>query len=77
MKSEPYYSQFKQWSKNSLAKGGQVVVNVNRHAQLIMPNEDIDLGVLAEDEIVEIAGERDVAGTTFVARKISRPSRAM
>ena len=71
-KSEPYYSQLKQWSKNALTKGGQVVVNVNEHVHLIMPNEDIDLGVLAEDDVVHIAGERDVAGTTFIARNIKK-----
>jgi hypothetical protein len=74
-KSEPYYSQLKQWSKNALTKGGQVIANVNRHVYLITPNEDIDLGVLAEDEAVEIAGERDVAGTTFIARNISKIGR--
>ncbi len=71
-KSEPYYSQLKQWSRNSLAKGGQVVASVNRHAYLIMPNEDIDLGILAEDDVVEITGERDVAGTRFTAHNIRK-----
>lgn len=75
-RSEPYYSQLKQWSKNALAKGGQVIANVNRHVYLITPNEDIDLGILAEDDVVEIAGERDVAGTSFVAHKISRADRS-
>ena len=74
-KSEPYYSQLKQWSKNALTKGGQVIANVNRRVYLIMPNEDIDLGVLEEDDVVQIAGERDVAGTSFIARNISKAGR--
>jgi len=74
-KSEPYYSHLKQWSKNALSRGGQVIANVNRHVYLIMPNEDIDLGVLEEDDVVEIAGARDVAGTHFVAHNISKAGR--
>jgi hypothetical protein len=74
-KSEPYYSQLKQWSKNALPRGGQVLANVDRHMYLILPNEDIDLGVLGEDDVVQISGERNIAGTAFVAHNIRKEQR--
>jgi len=57
-KREPYYSQFKAWSKAALASNGQMLILVGQRCIAVLPDRDVDLGVVAADEkvIVQASG---------------------
>ncbi|HWZ40457.1 MAG TPA: hypothetical protein VNY08_19365 [Bradyrhizobium sp.] len=43
-RKQPYLGQLQQWARNNLPKGIYVIVFVNEHATLIMPDGDVPLG---------------------------------
>jgi hypothetical protein len=49
-RDEPYYSRLKQWAQDAVSSRGQVLVAIGKRTCAILPDRDIDLGVLAEDE---------------------------
>ena len=51
-KREPYYSRFKVWSEGALASNGQVLILVGQRCIVVLPDRDVDLGVVAADEKV-------------------------
>jgi hypothetical protein len=56
--AEPYYGQLKRWARLAVAKKDQVVVYIGRRAIVILPDEDVDLGIVGEDEEI-VTGERN------------------
>lgn len=54
-REEPYYSQLKEWSVMAAPHMGQVVVCVGRHTHMILPDRDIDLGVVDDDHHIVMA----------------------
>ena len=65
-KAEPYYSHLKQWAVQNLTRDKQVVVYIGARAIVILPNKDVDLGDVAEDEFIIITGQ----GTELDAIKL-------
>ena len=55
---EPYYSQLKEWARFAVAKRWQVMACLGRRTTVILPDEDVDLGLVTEDETI-LTGERD------------------
>ena len=55
---EPYYSQLKEWARLAAAKRWQVMACLGRRTTVILPDRDVDLGLVAEDETI-LTGERD------------------
>ena len=51
-RDEPYYSQLKAFSAAAIQASNQVVVFVGRRAIVILPHTDVDLGEIAEDELI-------------------------
>ena len=49
-KAEPYYGQLKRWARLAVPKRDQVVVCIGRRAIVILPDKDVDLGVIGDDE---------------------------
>jgi hypothetical protein len=47
---EPYYSELKEWASLAAETMTQVVVSIGRRAIVILPDRDVDLGVVADDE---------------------------
>jgi hypothetical protein len=48
----PYFQVLKRWSADALAKQQQVSVWIGMHCIVILPDKEIDLGVIAPDEVV-------------------------
>ena len=44
-KKQPYYSQLKRLAQNGVEHNGIVTVNIGKRTIVILPDEDIDLGV--------------------------------
>jgi hypothetical protein len=49
---EPYYSQLKEWSRLGARNRRQVVVYVRNRVFVILPDKEVDLGTLANDELI-------------------------
>jgi hypothetical protein len=49
-RNEPYYSEIKHWARLAAQDMMQVVVSIGNRAIVILPEEDVDLGPVAEDE---------------------------
>lgn len=68
---EPYYSRLRQKAAENLRAGASVVVVVSGKATVILPNEDLYLGVIdADDEIVLSVSEHSGPNGTRLEAKI-------
>jgi hypothetical protein len=68
----PYYQQLRQWAAEGLQRFPDLhVVNamIGRRCIVILPDRDVDIGLLAPDEMIELSG----VGTAIEARKVKRP----
>src|SRR5215475_1746836 len=45
-RKQPYYGQLHQWARNNLQKGIYVIVFVNEMATLIMPDQEVPIGLM-------------------------------
>ncbi|MGC1181005.1 MAG: hypothetical protein WA884_18765 [Methyloceanibacter sp.] len=73
-KEKPYYSQLREWARNADPTRHQVVVCVGPKTIVILPDEDVDLGIVREDELI-VTGERHTpAGIRQTALKMKRPA---
>jgi hypothetical protein len=66
----PYYQELKQWSGIAARAQTQVSVWIGRHAIVIVPDDDIDLGFIAEDELVVSTTTMTPQGPKLGAQKI-------
>jgi hypothetical protein len=55
-RNEPYYSEIKRWAEHAAQDMMQVVVCIGNRAIVILPDEDVDLGPIADHERI-ISGE--------------------
>jgi hypothetical protein len=69
-KAESFYSQLKLWAIENVSDHRQVVVYVGRRAIVILPNKDVDLGEVGEDEFIMTIGYRGPNGIEYEAIKL-------
>jgi Fe-S-cluster containining protein len=72
---KPYYAQLKDWSWAAAAhprRIGQVLVSVGKQTFVILPDRDVDVGAVEEDEIVVTEGLPGAGGMTFNAFKMKK-----
>jgi hypothetical protein len=71
-RQEAYYSAFKHWARMAAPHRGQVIVCVGRRTYMILPDRDVDLGNVSDDEFI-ITGERTTpTGIRLEAYKIHK-----
>lgn len=68
----PYYQELKKWSEIAARSQVQVSVWIGRHAIVIVPDQDIDLGFVSEDEVVVSTTAMTPQGPKLGAQKIKR-----
>lgn len=66
----PHYSDLKQWAARMAAHRGQVVVKIGPRAVVILPDHHVDLGVVAEDEVIVTAEKQTPDGLVLDALKM-------
>lgn len=49
-KQPPYYAQFKRWAEHGMETGKHVIVFLNRSATVVLPTEDVEIGVIGPGE---------------------------
>ena len=54
---EPFYSTLKEWAVAAAAHRGQVMVCIGRRTYMILPDRDVDLGIVGDDERI-VTGEK-------------------
>lgn len=64
-KREPYYSTLKQWAKAAIPAKGQVVVYVNGRTIVVLPDKDVDLGIVAATDMIVTVEHRTPMGMSF------------
>jgi hypothetical protein len=69
-KAEPFYSQLKEWARLAAPVNGQVLACVGRTTVVILPDKDVDLGVVADNELIVTLERVTPLGITVDALKI-------
>ncbi len=65
----PYYERLKAWAREAAQQKGHVVsVRIGERAIIILPEEDVDVGVVGPDETIRL----DVVGGSLRVRKLKR-----
>ena len=70
----PYYEQLRQWAAEGLRRFPDLhLVNamIGNRCIVILPDRDVDIGVMAPDEMIELQG---AAGAMVEPRKVKQPS---
>jgi len=71
-KQEPYYPQLKEWAKSGVPQGKQVAVQIGQRTHFIMPDRDIDLGIVNETDRIIIGKEATESGLQYQAYKLHK-----
>jgi hypothetical protein len=53
-RKQPYYGAMQQWARRALATQGRVVVHLGARSIVILPDHAVDLGVVADDELIVV-----------------------
>jgi len=69
---QPYHGQLRLLSKSNMAKGHLVIVFVGELATLILPDQDVPLGVLTLDQVVSVSLETGASGSVYEVRIFNR-----
>jgi hypothetical protein len=64
-KSEPFYSKLKEWAGNAVPSHGHVIVHIGRQRIVILPNNDVDLGAIGDDEMIVVGEQRLPTGVVL------------
>ena len=65
-KREPYYSTLKHWSRQTVPKRCQVIVANGRHIIAVLPDREVDLGMVGPDDVIITQERRSPSGTVTV-----------
>jgi hypothetical protein len=71
-RTEPYYSALKRWSRPDRPDRKQVLVAIGAHVYAILPDREIDLGIVSEDEIIVMGDRQTPAGSEITAFKLPK-----
>ena len=67
---EPYYSQMKRWAVVAAPSMRQVLVDIAKRTYAILPDADVDLGVLTDDDRVLYAQSQTPSGARLSVMKV-------
>lgn len=71
-REQPYYADIKRWATVAARDLGQVVVSVQGRSIVILPNADVDLGVVGPDEGIVIGEVIQNGRMTLRAMKVRK-----
>jgi hypothetical protein len=73
---EPYLSTLRAWSKTAVERRGLIDIFVGGRSTAILPDKEVDLGIVAKDEVIMTYSERTPTGVRYHAVKLKRPTDA-
>jgi hypothetical protein len=71
-KSEPFYSRLKAWAGNAVPSHGHVIVHIGRQRIVMLPDRDVDLGAIGDDEMIVVGEQKLPTGvvlTPFIMKR--------
>jgi hypothetical protein len=68
----PYYERLKEWARVSVSERMLVVVRIGAEAIVVLPDREVELGILEDDEIVKVEETKGSAGVSLQVTKIKR-----
>jgi hypothetical protein len=69
-RAEPFYADLKRWAQTAVAEMNQVVVTIGKRVIVILPDRDVDLGPVADDERIALFKFSSSAGPRWEAMKL-------
>ena len=69
-REQPYYDEIKHWARQAASHGQQVVVGIGKRAIVILPDREVDLGLVADDERIVVREHQGPAGAELDALKV-------
>ena len=69
---QPFHRTLRSWAAAAARVRGQVVVYVGRRATVILPDRDVDLGAIADDEAIATSGRMTPSGLRLEVFKVRR-----
>jgi hypothetical protein len=69
---QPYYASLQAWSRRALAKAGQVVVRIGARCIVVLPDHAIDLGIVADDELIVVLNAGGANGSSHDVYAVKR-----
>jgi Fe-S-cluster containining protein len=69
---EPFYSTLKRWSAAMLHLGGNVAVSIGQRCIVVLPDRDVDLGKLEDDEAIATQQRSTATGVIYDVVKVKR-----
>lgn len=71
---QPYYASLQAWSRRALAKQRRVIVHVRGRRIAVLPDHAVDLGVVADDELICVVHKaaelgRDLSYEPYVVKR--------
>jgi hypothetical protein len=69
---QPYYNVLKNWVRRSIAQRQQIVVVIGQRQIVLLPDRDVDLGVLAPEEIIAITETPSQGGIAYEVYAVRR-----
>ncbi len=69
-RQEPFLSTFRNWARRGLEEGPQVVVKVRRRIVAILPDQEVDLGEIADNERLRLTRVTTPEGVGLTAQKV-------
>ncbi len=70
-KAEPYYSQFKRWAAEAVQRGHHVIIFLNTSATVVLPDQDVALGVIGPDERIATRKRETPYGPRYDVIKVA------
>jgi hypothetical protein len=71
-RGEPFYSKLKEWARNAVPLHGHVIVCVRSRRIVILPDRDVDLGIVEDDEMIVVGEQKRPTGLELEPVKIKR-----
>jgi hypothetical protein len=71
-RAEPYYARLKLWARDAMRSKGQVIVCLAKKRVVVLPDRDVDLGILESDEMIVTEERRGDRGIELHPFKMKR-----
>jgi hypothetical protein len=71
-KAQPYYERLKQWARISVSQRMLVVVRIGELAVVVLPDKDVELGVLGDDEVIMVEQTKGPSGNSIHVTKVKQ-----
>lgn len=71
-RKSPYHDQLRAWAEAAVPHQGQVVVRVGNRYWMVLPDRDVALGTVGQDEVIVTTTTRTRRGTQLGALKLPR-----